>query len=372
MPSFKKILRYKKHYGTKATVGLIYEKLFLDKRRFSPKTARRLPSFNKVYNRYTLPELSSDTRPINILYALHYFYPTKKGGTERFTLNLAREQARLGNTPCVLVLDANEPISAYTESFGDILYRYYEYDGIKCIGFRHKRAPLGLYYKDVRLDDAAMRAFARHILSELKIDLVHATYPQPFASFLSECFELGTAYVVTCTDFCTCCHYSTLVDKRGDFCSGSMDGARCSKVCKTYGCRDLMKRKQNAEKILLGASAVTVPSDFVAGIISAEFKGVKILTVPHGISDAFSYQKRCGKIKRFLYAGTLSPLKGVHLLIDAFNSVEGDISLDIYGDGDESYIKRLKARADGRVSFHPAVSAEKMPEITTTDKILGI
>ena len=363
MPSLRKIFRYKKHYGTKSTVGLIYEKLVIDKRRFSPKRVRRMPSFNNEYNALPLPEASSSVRPLNILYALHYFYPSKKGGTERFTLNLAKEQVRLGNLPTVLVLEANEPISAYSEVCGDIFYRYYEYDGIRCIGFRHRRAPLGLYYKAVRLDDDAMRDFARYIIKELKIDLVHATYPQPFASFLYECDRIGIPYVITCTDFCMCCHYSTLVDKEGGFCRGSDGGVRCSKICKTYGCADPVKRKKNAEIILLGASAVTVPSDFVARILSAEFRGLKILTAPHGISDAFEYRKRCGRVKNFLYAGTLSPLKGVHLLIDAFKSVKGDITLDIYGDGDKSYIKKLKSSADGRIAFHPAVSAERMPEI---------
>ena len=362
MPGINKFFRYKKHYGIKATVGLIHEKLVVDKKRFSPKKARRLPSFPKGYNALPLPSASCG-RALNILYAVHYFYPAKQGGTERFTLNLAKEQIRLGNTPTVLLLDANEPISAYSESFGDILYRRYEYDGVECIGIRHRRAPLGLYYKDVRLDDVAMREFARHILTTLNTDVVHATYPQPFASFLDECVQMNVPYVITCTDFNMMCHFSSLVDKNGDFCTSSENGKRCERICKSYGCNDFPKRKENAHKILLGARAVTVPSEFVARILSSEFDGVGFSVVPHGISDIFKPCERKGTPRKFVYAGTLSALKGVHLLLEAFSEVEGDITLDIYGSGDPSYIKSLKKKSDSRVRFHGAANGDDMPKI---------
>lgn len=363
MPTLKKILRYRKHYGTKATVGLIHEKLIVDPKRFSLQKARKLPSFPTKYNAYEIKAAPLKKKSLNILYPIHYFYPTKRGGTERFTLNLVKEQIKLGNSPTVLVLDANEPLSSYTEQFGNILYRYYEYDGVRCIAIRHIRAPLGLYYKSVRLDDEDLRAFAHHITDELSVDIVHATYPQPFASFLDECRNIGIPYVVTCTDFCMMCHYSSLVDKNGDFCVSTEGGERCAKVCKTYGCKDFKKRLKNAEAVLLGASAVTVPSAFVAKILSAEFPSVKFLVVAHGIAESFEYKKRFGSPKRFVYAGTLSPLKGVHLLINAFKKIDGEISLDIYGEGDVTYIKKLTAAADSRVRFKGAAPGDKMPEI---------
>ena len=222
MPNIRKIARYIRHYGFKSTVGLVKEKLFIDPKRFAVDKERKLPSFTYEYKKAELPtDIGEES--INILYLIHYFYPLKKGGTERFTLNLAKEQIKRGNRATVLVLEANEAESLYTESYGDILYRFYEYDGINCIGFRHKnkKAPLGLYYKSMELNDKAMRDFARAIAEKLRVDLVHATYPQPFASFLAECKKLGLPYVITCTDFCMMCHYSTMVDNKGDFCAGS-------------------------------------------------------------------------------------------------------------------------------------------------------
>lgn len=365
MPNLIKIFRYMRHYGLKSTVGLVKEKLIIDPKRFAENKVRTLPSFNYDYKKATLPTDISE-EPINILYLVHYFYPSKKGGTERFTLNIAKEQAKLGNNPFVLVLEANEPESIYTDSFGDILYRFYEYEDIRCIGFRHKdkKAPLGLYYKSMDLGDTAMRDFARHIAENLRIDVVHATYPQPFASFLAECKKIGLPYVITCTDFCMMCHYSTMVDTNGDFCSGTCEQTKCARVCKTYGCSDFKERFANAKEVLMGAEFVTVPSKFVARVLGEEFPDVAFIPVAHGISEDFRLTERTDKVKRFVYAGTLSPLKGVHMLISAFTKLEGeDLRLEIYGDGDESYIKKLRALADDRVYLLGARPASDMPEI---------
>ncbi len=363
MPNLKKIFRYLGHYGLRSTVGLVREKLLVDPKRFSAEKVRKSPDFPPDYQSAPLPETDSQT-PVSVLYLIHYFYPAKKGGTERFTLNLAKEQQRLGNSPMVLVLEANEPMSVYTDHCGDIAYRYYEYDGVPCIAFRYKKAPLGLYYKSVRLDDAEMQAFARHLIAKRHIDVVHATYPQPFASFLEACRADGVPYLVTCTDFCMMCHYSTMVDNNGDFCAGTEGQTKCSRTCATYGCKDFSARHAAAAHILSHAAAVTVPSAFVARVMSREFPGIAFVPVSHGISEAFAYAERHGKVRKFVYAGTLTSLKGVHLLVEAFCALEEkDITLDIYGDGDETYVSRLRALADARVHFRGAAPGDAMPRI---------
>lgn len=367
MPSVKKALSYVKHYGLKSAIGLAGEKYFVDKKRFSPDKKRSMPEFKKSYTRAKLPALLSTNKaytPLTVMYLIHYFYPSKKGGTERFTLNLAKEQAKMGNNPIVLVLEANESEGIYTESLGNILFRYYEYDGISCIAFRHKKAPLGLYYKEVNLSDNEMVRFAKYITERHSVDVIHATYPQPFSSFLIACRDMKIPYIITCTDFCMMCHYSTLVDKNGDFCNSTDNGERCSKICKTFGCSDFSGRRQRAIEVLRGAELVTVPSEFVARVIGNEYPEIAFVPVAHGISSAFQFSERKGQPRRFVYAGTLSALKGVHMLIDAFNScaIPG-AKLDIYGEGDESYVGMLKAKATNLVKFHGAVAGDQMPKI---------
>lgn len=70
---------------------------------------------------------------------------------------------------------------------------------------------------------------------------------------------------------------------------------------------------------------------------------------------------------RFLYAGRLSPEKGVATAIRALATLRVDrqATLDIVGSGDGSYVRTLKAltgelRLDGRVAFRGSVPREEM------------
>ena len=374
-----RILSYVAHYGFFATAALAFEKLFVDKRRFSAKNAAKNADIahadhdserenafgggiSELESRYVKNTLGASARPMKILYAIHYFYPERRGGTERFTLNLAKSALLSGCEPTVLVLDANLPRSAYTERVGDMLLREYEYEGIRCIGFRHVKAPRGLFYKNITENDEGMRALCRYLRDRLGFDVVHATYPQPFAPFLAECRKMGVPYIVTCTDFAAVCHYATLVDKRGGICSSSRCGKRCSEICRSALCADFGERYAAARRMLEGAFLRTVPSDFVARRLRAEF-GLDFQTVNHGISDEFNIPRGRDGVRKILYAGTLSPLKGVHLLIDAFRRIEGDFELLIAGSGESAYEATLRKMADGRVRFVGAVSPSEMPRL---------
>ncbi len=390
----RRIASYIAHYGIVGTASLAYEKLVVDKKRFfcarhSVQEASgkwKVASEKSKANRESIPhsaQVASGKSKVNresnshssqlapssslfgssLLYLVHYFYPERRGGTERFTLNLAKAAAAFGARVTVLVLDANLPKSAYPKRHGAILYREYEHDGISCIGFRHIKAPRGLYYKNITESDGELREFARFLIDTLGITLVHATYPQPFVPFLAECREMSIPYVLTCTDFAMICHYATMVDKCGAFCGSSEGAKRCARVCKTVMCPDFSARREAARKALFGALAVTAPSDFVKQVLTREFEGLNVITVNHGIADDFKPERRRDKVRTFLYAGTLSPLKGIHLLIDAFSRLEGDLRLIVAGSGDEKYISSLRRAADGRVSFIGAVDADKMPSL---------
>lgn len=399
MGKLSRIISYVSHYGIVATLALAYEKLFVDKRRFGEKkrrnntrssldglsanpqvesqirTGEALTSFDglsanpQAANQSKSGEamtsfvgMQNKDKKLRILFALHYFYPERRGGTERFTLNLAKSALSSGDLPIVLVLDANLPKKAYTERVGNMLLREYEYDGIRCIGFRHIKAPRGLYYKNITEADADMRELCRYIIKREGIDIVHATYPQPFASFLAECRELGVPYAVTCTDFAVACPYATLVDKRGDICNSSECSQRCKRVCKSILCPDYDARREAAVSMLSGAFLRSVPSEFVRRRLSSE-TGLDFLVINHGISDDFRCFRARSEVRKILYAGTLSPLKGVHLLLDAFAATEGDYELVIAGAGDAAYEARLRKTADRRVRFVGAVPPEKMPKL---------
>ena len=367
-----KLLRYiANSWGNLGTIALLskaWERYVIDRKRFRSGIYRTVPD---IAIRCAIPSenqkvvASEAGRPLRICYLTHCFFPDKSGGTERFVLNLAKEQQRAGNDVRIITLGKRD-IHCYHHRVQNILYENFEYEGLPVTQLRYQRTPRGLYYDAFLDEEPSMAAFAQIILDEYHFDLIHAAYPQPFAAFLKVCRMQKVPYLVTTTDFNVMCHYSTLVNKSGQFCISSNKGAQCRKDCKTYGLKDPLKRYQKASELLWGAGYITAPSEFVARVLAPEFDKLPILVVPHGISKDF--HPTCNRIqtRRFVYAGTLSGLKGVHLLLEAFHKISGnDLILDIYGDGDAKYISQLKALAkgDSRIVFHGGISNSEIAQV---------
>lgn len=378
MVNLGNIFRYYTQYGLFSLVGLLHEKLFVDTIRFSGSSSSSLPLFPE---RSFVPDISdvignqsssavhlplSDIASSgfkNICYLTHYFYPTKQGGTERYILNMAKQMQIRGLSPFVLTL-GNRHLNDYDHKYKSMYFSEYFYDGIRVIEVRHKKSPLGIYYKNINEYDSELADFAEFLIQKESIDIVHAAYPQPFFSFLKRCFELNIPYIVTLTDFCLVCHYSSMVMKNGSFCEGSDKGRKCKRCCKTYGVSDFEKRFSLARELLENAEYITAPSEFVARVFANEFgEDIRIFVVKHGISEAFNCENTHRKTVNFLYAGTIAQLKGIHTLIEAFNELNGDYRLRIFGSGDDAYIRKLKKNIKGDISFEGAVKASEMPDL---------
>ena len=360
MPNLKNIFRYWRHYGTYSLIGHVWELVIINPYRFRLNYQRNIPTFSErnafIRSTDSLPTIE---KKLKICYLIHYFYPSKRGGTERFVLNIAKQQQQFGHDVLVITL-GDLSLSKYDKYLNGIYYREYIYDGIPVVEIRHKKAPVGLYYKALYENDELLKEFAAELLDKEKIDILHVAYPQPFYSFVLSARKKHIPVILTGTDFNLFCHYATMVDRKGDFCSGALQGNRCSSVCKTYGCHDLKRRFQKAVDYIHTVQKVTVPSEFVARIFSQEFPDIQVQVVPHGIGANFRNSQKRNQTKNFVYAGTLSELKGVHLLIAAFEKTVGDVKLDIYGATNSSYAKGLMKTEDERICFHGAVEAEKM------------
>jgi glycosyltransferase involved in cell wall biosynthesis len=72
---------------------------------------------------------------------------------------------------------------------------------------------------------------------------------------------------------------------------------------------------------------------------------------------------------RFCYLGSIIPSKGVHVLVEAFNNIQGErATLDIYGwapsyEGYPNYFQDLRAKAGPRVRFHGGYNNDRVAEI---------
>lgn len=359
-----KMINSWQHFGTPMMISKAWEKFVVDEFRFRPNITRLIPEFEKYPTKQIAGENLPPARKLNIIYLIHYFYPDKQGGTERFVLNLAKQQIQLGNTVRVITLGKRAK-SAYEQKDGKILWTEFFYEGVPVTQIRYERAPRGLYYDTFHLQEPGMMLFAERAIDRYRPDIVHFAYPQPFASFAAVCKQKGIPYIATLTDFNIFCHYATMVRKNAQYCDGSARGTACWK-CGTYGVKDPVERFHNAELFLETASAVTVPSEFVANVIGAEFPQLPIHMIPHGISDAFYTAAERAHVKRFAYIGTLSPLKGIGQLIDAFTQLSGDAyTLEIYGGGTQAYLNTLKRSCgkDPRIHFMGSRTAEEMPDV---------
>lgn len=352
-----------KHFGTRMMISKAWEKFVVDQHRFRSGIYRAVPVFADR-QAGAVPRPSIKRSNLNICYFIHYFYPDKLGGTERFVLSLAQEQQRLGNSVRVITL-GKRSVKQYEHRFGQILYTEFEFEGVPVTQLRYIRAPRGLYYDEIMPDEPEMSAFTEHLLSRYRFDFAHLAYPQPFAAVAKTLRRNHVPYGITLTDFNIFCHYATLVNKDGMFCTGSEKGKKCKECCETYGLKNSQKRYEFAVDLLNGAHFITTPSQFVANVIGAEFPKCAISVIPHGISQRFSCDHRRTATQKYVFAGTLSPLKGIHILIEAFQKLSGDITLEIYGDGEQGYVERLRhlAKNDSRIFFCGAVPAARMPEI---------
>lgn len=354
------------NFGTRMLMSKAWEKFVVDKYRFRSNIKRTIPKFNYYETNNDLARLNYKNKQKNltICYFVHYFFPDKQGGTERFVLNLAKYQKEKGHNVRVITL-GKRPRNAYNNKTGDIIWQESEFDGIPITQIRYIHAPRGLYYDVIKLDDQGMLEYAKEVIDRYKPDVCHIAYPQPFTTLADVFIKNKIPVVFTLTDFNMICHYATLVCKTGEFCGNSECGRKCQTMCKTYGVKDTQLRYKTASKILNSVNYITVPSQFVANVFGNEFNGIRIQIIPHGIPKQFTNNTTRRKTSKFIYVGTLSALKGVETLIKAFMDIkDNDISLDIYGGGDSTYIEYLKKISNNKnISFRGEVSADKMHTI---------
>lgn len=353
------------NFGFVMMCSKAWEKFVVDAYRFRANCHRKIPSFpdNSCMQELELEEPLT-TKKICICYLLHYFFPDKQGGTERFVLNQAIEQKNRGNRVHIITL-GKRPENQYLYDEGNLLWTEFLYEGILVTQIRYRRAPRGLYYDAILPYDPGMTEFANMAIERYRPDVVHMAYPQPFAAFAKVCKKKGVPYIVTLTDFNIFCHYATMVSKSGEFCPGSLNGKRCKRLCGTYGVEDAERRYLYAKELIAEAAEIAVPSQFIANVINAEFPNYAITVIPHGIYSPTSPVKPRIETKAFLYAGTLSSFKGVHFLIQAFRMLQGDVTLKVCGTGENNYIKNLHRLADGdrRITFCGSIAPDKMLEV---------
>ena len=293
---------------------------------------------------------------MRIVYIIHQFFPESNAGTERFLLNLASSVQRAGHYAHIVSYSFGDK-SGFRKSSG-MLVREYAYHGLPVTAVRHSTVPLAI---NVTVDDTDVVSFAADFLQHGGYDLVHLVHPMRLGPFATAARQLGIPYVVTLTDFWSICPKIFLQTSSGMLCSGPEGAEACLRWCPEIEQQAIKARLADSKRMLLGANAVTTPSHFAASLVQKEHGPISIEVVPHGLAvnhlrtNARPYAK--DSTIRFGYCGGLSPHKGVHLLIQAFQSVRsGGCELLIYGAAsrnEEDYEAGLRRMAahDDRIKF---------------------
>lgn len=349
---------------------------------------------------------------MKILHALHFFLPHHSGGTEVYTLRLAREQARRHQ----VALFYSEKLHAH---------RNYELLSRKVEGLDCRVVVNHLLYPDFRatFDNAAIEERFDEVLAEFRPDVVHVQHLMLLSMGLVErAKRRGVRVVVTLHDFWLwCARMGQLLDASGALCPGP-EPARCSRCLADFpwtqkrgaehafkgmqllrrafgvdlsplveqvrGWRPLLPRKgrphkpgaplppatlalreQQAAALLRAVDHVVSPSQMLhERALAAGVAAARATHLPHGVDLAPRAPPRRyapGGVVRFAFLGTPAPHKGVHVLIDAFRAANLDhAELAIIGSArtDPGYCADLRRRAQGlRVRFAGALKNSAVP-----------
>lgn len=184
-------------------------------------------------------------------------------------------------------------------------------------------------------DNPAVGQVISRLVRDFKPDLGCCHNLSGLSIAVWKCLEdAGVSVVQVLHDQYLLCPKTTMVSR----------GAVCEKQC--IACRVLRREhpaKSNAVDAVIGVSRYIVDRFVDAGYFGSTKKRAVIHNVRR--AELFSAGERCsaGSL-RIGFIGSLTPIKGIERLLQAFTAatVDGGCSLVIAGRGDESYVARLK------------------------------
>jgi len=310
---------------------------------------------------------------MKVLFILHQFFPLHHTGTERLTLDLAKQIQRMGNYVTVLTYEPSSPLKqkskfliepdntskdGFSEIDDTLKKKEYQFETIPVVALKYIQHRLGFHIFEDKLKKPLFEIIKN-------FDVVHFTHPMWFSSALEVCKDLKKPTVLTLTDNWLLCPRG-LVTSDTQICDGPEEGKKCKEACH-YG-DEVITRYDESKLFFENIDHVVAGSNFVRRTFSENKWNREIELIPFSIDH--SHVKKVGDPKEivFCFMGTFIWHKGVHVLIKAFKKVENKkIKLKIYGRGDERdpYIKDLLnlAKDDERIEFCGTFDYSELPEI---------
>ena len=281
---------------------------------------------------------------LKILVVIHGFPPYYMAGSEVYTFHKCRE------------LSKNHDLTVFTR-IEDEFERPYTIRESFEYGFRVIRVnkPSRDYTFRSKYNDDKMARIFQDYLDDLEPDVVHIDHLSHLTTQIIDIIEKkGIPIVITLHDYWMICIKGQLINEENQLCSGpSLEKcARCNAKyfnSQTSAIIEVESWIEKMKEINLKVDKFIAPSKFLKEIyVNNGIPNNKIIYADYGFDKTLikginSEINHSGKI-RFGYTGRIIPVKGIALLIDAFNQVDhSNAELNVYGRLPSS-LSYLKAR----------------------------
>ena len=307
---------------------------------------------------------------MRILYVLHQFFPLHYTGTERLTLQLARQIQRMDNYVSVLTYEPNNlNVSGFEKLDTHAMKKEYQVESIPVISFKKVKHDPGIDY----VFDSYLEPYLAEIIK--KFDLVHFTHTQRFGSVLKICKELKIPTVLTLTDNWLLCPIG-LLTRDLQLCDGPNEGRKCMSIC-GYN-EKFLSRYMDAKFFFDNVDVVFSGSEFVRRTFGENGWKRKIKLNTFSVDYAFvKPEDNNDKELVFGFIGSLVWHKGLHILIEAFRQIKNqNIKLKIYGSGAEgdpyanSVLEPIKK--DNRIQYCGTFEYKDLPKVMKNLSVIVI
>jgi glycosyltransferase involved in cell wall biosynthesis len=334
---------------------------------------------------------------MKILYVIHDFLPKHQAGAEIYTYLLAKELSKKHEVR-LFFTEINTLSKSYTVTQRTV-------SELQCIEvFRpQKTDKAGVSYNDV-----TMEKIFTTLLLEFKPDIIHLQhllyhslrYPEIAKQFNIPVIFTLHDYWLTCPRWgqrlqrnmeicyivdlkkCADCIYESQ-ENSGRLTLSFFLNIFCEKFTGRRTLEDKTDAmiKRNAEALMATGNIdlFIAPSHFLRNtFIDFGVPEDKIIFSDHGfdISSYSKKEKRNGSLIRFGFIGTINEHKGVHVLVDAFNSIPKEkAELYIYGDLSwfPAYSAKLEKMATSpAIFFKGAIPNTVVPDILADIDILVV
>jgi glycosyltransferase involved in cell wall biosynthesis len=343
---------------------------------------------------------------MRVAFLSHFYPPLHNAGIEHSTHGMARTLLASGHHVRVLC------VARWTE--GENYWQGYQEDTwegvpVRRLNLNWMKAPDPNSYL---YDNPVMAEQVRNFLTEFAPDVVHVTSMYTLSTrAVQVAKDMGFPIIFTMSDFWLICPRHTLMRFGGEICDGKVSEHTCQDcmmsetrvyrlaqrvipqdvllrgvdqvlhhpqlATRLPGVRgwgmDISRRRQVIMEAVEQIDCVLSPSQYTRDIVLAtgmSLPNVQISNYGNDLSWLKDYQPRTrDEAIHIGYLGQITPIKGIHLLIEAFKTClfQRQAELFIHGRLDETseYVRTLRELAGGdpRIHFMGAYQRSQLPQI---------